>query len=54
MNATLLSCEGLQFHGALTLQHEVLRADLIRAATQPGRLGKATKHVVAALLAASP
>jgi len=45
MNAKLLSCEDHQFHEALALYHVVLRADLIRAATQPGRLGQATKHV---------
>lgn len=47
MNSKLLSTyEKLQIPEALTLDHEELRAELIRAAREPGRIGKAAERVV--------
>lgn len=45
MNSKLLSYESLQLPQALTLEHEELRADLIKAAAVPGRIGKAAERV---------
>jgi len=41
----LLSQEELQIPEALTLDHEDWRAELIRVASQPGRIGRAAADV---------
>lgn len=51
MNSNLLSYETLQIPQALMLDHEVLRAELLRATAEPGRTGKAAKHVAQLCLA---
>jgi hemerythrin superfamily protein len=46
MNSKLLSSyEKLQMPEALTLEHEALRAELIRWAREPGKIGKAAERV---------
>ena len=46
MNSRLLSTyQKLQIPEALTLEHEELRAELIRWAREPGRIGKAAERV---------
>lgn len=46
MNSKLLSSyEKLQMPEALTLEHEALRAELVRWAREPGRIGKAAERV---------
>ena len=46
MNSKLLSSyEKLQMPEALTLEHEALRAELVRWAREPGRIGKAAGRV---------
>jgi len=45
MNSKLLSCGKLEIPGALTLDHEELRSELIVASEEPGRIGIAEKKV---------
>ncbi len=45
MNSNLLSCAKLEIPEALTLDHEMLRAELLKAAREPGRIGKAAEQV---------
>lgn len=45
MNSHLLSCGKFEIPDALTLDHEELRTELIKAAIQPGRVGIAAKKV---------
>ena len=40
------SYEKLQMPEAITLEHEILRAELIRWAREPGRIGKAAERVL--------
>jgi len=51
MNSNLLSCAKLDIPEALTLDHEMLRAGLLKAAKQPGRIGKAAERVAQLCLA---
>lgn len=51
MDSKLLSCGKLQIPEALTLDHEQLRAELMRAAKEPGRLGEAAERVAGLCLA---
>ena len=51
INSKLLSYEKLRIPEALTLDHEELRVALIRAAAEPGRIGKAAERVANLCLA---
>lgn len=45
MNSHLLSCEKLEIPDALTLDHAELRTELMKATSEPGRLGAVAKSV---------
>jgi hemerythrin superfamily protein len=45
MNSHLLTCGKFEIPDALTLDHEELRTELIKAAIEPGRIGIAAKRV---------
>jgi len=45
MTSKLLSTDHLQIPEALTLDHEALRAELLRAAAEPGAIGHAAERV---------
>ncbi len=46
MNSNLLSCAKSEMREALTLEHDMLRAGLLKVAKEPGRIGKAAERVV--------
>ncbi|MBI4292401.1 MAG: hypothetical protein HY661_13070 [Betaproteobacteria bacterium] len=45
MKSNLLSCGKLDIPEALTLDHEKISAELLRASKEPGAIGKAAKRV---------
>ena len=51
MNSKLVSCGKFEISQALSLDHEELRAELSKAAAEPGRLGEAAQRVAQLCLA---